>query len=231
MESLPGYIAVIFILTSLVTVFFFYKASHGSKAVVMIIAGWLLLQSIVSFSGFYSVTNTIPPRFMMLVLPPLLLIIFMFATERGRGFVDALDQRWLLLLHTIRIPVEIVLFLLFVNKTIPQIMTFEGKNWDIISGISAPLVYWLCFVKRTAGKNVLLFWNIACLLLLINIVVIAILSAPFVFQRLAFDQPNIALLYFPYTWLPCCVVPLVLFSHLAAIRQLLRGRQQVPVIS
>jgi hypothetical protein len=37
----------------------------------------------------------------------------------------------------------------------------------------------------------------------------------------AFDQPNIAVLYFPFNWLPSCIVPLVLLSHLAAIRQLL----------
>jgi hypothetical protein len=42
----------------------------------------------------------------------------------------------------------------------------------------------------------------------------------FPFQQFAFDQPNIAVLYFPFIWLPSCVVPLVLLSHLAAIRQL-----------
>jgi hypothetical protein len=61
---------------------------------------------------------------------------------------------------------------------------------------------------------------VICLGLLINIVSNAILSAPFPFQQFAFDQPNIAVLYFPFIWLPCCVVPLVLLSHLAAIRQL-----------
>jgi hypothetical protein len=29
-------------------------------------------------------------------------------------------------------------------------------------------------------------------------------------------------LYLPYSWLPSIIVPLVLFSHLAAIRQLLK---------
>jgi len=37
---------------------------------------------------------------------------------------------------------------------------------------------------------------------------------------LAFDQPNIAVLYFPFSWLPTYVVPVVLFCHLAALRKL-----------
>jgi hypothetical protein len=68
-------------------------------------------------------------------------------------------------------------------------------------------------------------WNVICLGLLFNIVINAILSAPFPIQRFAFDQPDVAVLYFPFTWLPCCVVPVVLLSHLAVLRQLLTGKK------
>jgi hypothetical protein len=54
----------------------------------------------------------------------------------------------------------------------------------------------------------------------LNIVVNAALSAPVPFQQFAFDQPNIAVLYFPFVWLPGFIVPLVLFAHLAAIQKL-----------
>ncbi|HVF96549.1 MAG TPA: hypothetical protein VM871_04480, partial [Flavisolibacter sp.] len=40
----------------------------------------------------------------------------------------------------------------------------------------------------------------------------------------AFDQPNIAVLYFPFIWLPSFIVPVVLLSHLVCIRQLLKWR-------
>ena len=70
---------------------------------------------------------------------------------------------------------------------------------------------------------IILIWNFICFGLLINIVVNAILSAPFPFQKFAFDHPNIAILYFPFVWLPCCIVPIVLLSHLAAIRQIINA--------
>jgi hypothetical protein len=83
------------------------------------------------------------------------------------------------------------------------------------------LVYYFGYIKNVLNKKALVVWNIACLLLLANIVVTAVLSAPFPFQRFAFNQPNIALFYFPFIWLPCFVVPAALLAHLSALKQLL----------
>jgi hypothetical protein len=75
------------------------------------------------------------------------------------------------------------------------------------------------------NRGVLLAWNFACLLLLANIVLTAILSAPFDFQKFGFDQPNIALFYFPFIWLPCFIVPVALFAHLVSIRKLISTKK------
>lgn len=153
----------------------------------------------------------------------MLFIIGLFITKKGKAYIDNLDLKTLTLLHTLRVPVELVLFWLFLHKTVPQLMTFEGRNMDILSGITAPILYYYYFLTNKGNKKILLIWNIVCLGLLFNIVINAVLSVSFPFQQFAFDQPNIAILYFPFIWLPCCVVPLVLLSHLAAIRQLLRN--------
>jgi len=106
-------------------------------------------------------------------------------------------------------------------------MTFEGNNLDILSGISAPVIYYLVFVRKKYARRTLLVWNILCLLLLLNIVITAILAVPYPFQQLAFDQPNQAVLYLPYIWLPAFIVPVVFFSHLVLMRQIMRGRFKV----
>ena len=221
MDKLPTYISLVFALTTIVTVWFFYMATKNSRTTLIILFLWLIVQAVIGLSGFYTVTNTMPPRFLLLVLPPLLFIIGLFVTVKGRQYLDSLDIKSLTILHIIRIPVELVLFWLFINKAVPKLMTFEGRNFDILSGLTAPVIFYFGFIKQQIGKKIILLWNIICLGLLINIVVIAVLSAPFPFQKFAFDQPNIAVLYFPFVWLPCCVVPLVLLSHLATIRQLL----------
>lgn len=227
MENLPAYISIVFGLTTILTVGLFYKATNNSRATLIIIFSWLALQTFIGLSGFYTVTNTFQPRFLLLIIPPLLVIIGLFSTSKGRHYIDTLDAKTLTLLHTIRIPVEIVLFWLFVNKTVPELMTFEGRNFDILSGLTAPIILYFGFIKNRLDRKIILIWNFICLGLLINIVANAILSAPFPFQKFAFNQPNIAVLHFPFNWLPACVVPLVLFSHLATIRQLLNdGRSK-----
>ena len=222
MENLPIYISILFGLITLLTVGLFYKATNRSILSLVILLTWLVIQAVIALTNFYTVTDTIPPRFLLLVMPPILFIILLFATNKGRIFIDSLDIKALTLLHIVRVPVEIVLFWLFIYKMIPELMTFEGRNFDIISGISAPLIYYFGFVQKRLSNKIIIIWNVLCLMLLFNIVINAVFSAPFPFQKFAFDQPNIAILYFPFNWLPSCVVPIVLFSHIVAIRQILK---------
>jgi hypothetical protein len=220
-SNLPMYINIIFIVTTILTIILFYKATKNSKTTLAILFAWIILQAILGLSGFYTITNTFPPRFALLVLPAILLIICLFVTTKGRVYIDSLDTKTLTFLHIVRIPVELCLYWLFVHKSLPQLMTFEGRNFDIAAGLTAPLIFYFGYVKKSLGKTVLLLWNFICLGLLFNIVINAVLSAPSSFQQFAFDQPNTAILYFPFIWLPGCVVPLVLLAHLVCIRQLL----------
>lgn len=225
MLQLPWYIPVLFIFTLLTTIIIFYKATQNSKLVAVVIAGWIALQTTLSLSGFYTVTNGVPPRFLLLAGPPLMTIIILFISKKGWSFIDGLDINMLTLLHVVRIPVEFVLLFLSVEKTVPVLMTFEGRNFDIISGITAVFIFLLIKKDKKKYRHILLSWNVICLGLLINIVTNAVLAAPSPFQRFAFDQPAVAILYFPFVLLPAVIVPLVLLSHLSAIRQLLTQKK------
>lgn len=221
MENLPIALHVGFACITFLTVLLFARAARNRTEVLVLLTGWLLLQAIISRSGFYTDTNAMPPRFFLLVFPPLAVILVTFFTRNGRRFIDELDAKQLVLVHVVRLPVELVLFVLYSYAVIPGLMTFEGRNFDIFSGISAPLIWYFGYFRKKLSAPVLIGWHLACLALLINIVMHAVLAAPFPFQRLAFDQPNIAVLHFPYVWLPGCIVPLVLFSHLVSLRRLM----------
>lgn len=226
-ENLPWYISVTFILTVFLTVGFFLFAvrqtvfeTAPAKIFSFLLAFWLIFQAVLSLGGFYLKTDAVPPRLLLFgVLPAFLTIIIFFIFAR-RSFIEKLSLKILTLLHIIRIPVEIVLFWLFEQRLIPQLMTFEGRNFDILSGLTAPVIYWLAFRGGKINRPLLIVWNFIALGLLINIVTNAILSFPFPFQQFAFDQPNRAVLYFPYVWLPTVIVPNVLFSHLISLWQL-----------
>src|ERR1700744_6330405 len=111
MENLPGYINIVFILTALLTVLLFYKATNNSKTILTVILAWLALQSILALNGFYKAVNLHPQRFSLLLIPPLLLISILFFTAKGKRFIDGFNLKTLTLLHIIRILVEIVLLL------------------------------------------------------------------------------------------------------------------------
>lgn len=224
MENLPSFVPLIFILTTLLTIWIFYKAANKSTLTLVILIAWMVVQTPVAYSGFYTVTNTMPPRFILLVLPPLLFILGLFLAREGRQYLDSLDPKILTILHIVRIPVELVLYWLFLYDAVPQLMTFEGRNLDILSGLTAPIVYYFGFVKKKMNNTSIILWNLICLGLLLNIVITAILSAPTPFQKLAFDQPNVGILYFPFIWLPCLIVPLVLLAHLTVIRHLMKAK-------
>jgi hypothetical protein len=227
-NDLPAYINIIFIATVLGTWCLFLYATRD-RLLARISVAWLVLTGLLAFRGYYLNTDGIPPRFIFSVLPVLIAILVAFNTRSGKRFIDQLELRYLTLISIVRIPVEIVLYLLFIHKAVPELMTFAGRNFDIIAGITAPIVYYYCFIgKKVKHKSMLLAWNILSLGLLINIVVNAVLSAPFRFQQFGFNQPNKAILYFPFIWLPSFVVMVVLFSHLVSIRRLVYGNKDQP---
>ena len=227
MENISTPIIILFLLTVLAAVLLFFRATHYSRSVILIMAVWIIVQTALGVAGFYTNWSSIPPRFPLMIVPPVLCILALLILPRGRQFLDGLDLRTLTLLHIIRVPVEICLFYLLAAKLIPQSMTFEGSNFDIFSGITAPIVYFLVFKAKKVGYRFLLAWNFICLALLLNVVITAILSAKTPFQQLAFDQPNIGVTYFPFILLPAVLVPIVMFSHVAAIKQLVRKNNAV----
>jgi hypothetical protein len=184
----------------------------------------MVLTAFLAIGGFYSHFDTVPPRILLFgVAPAFLLIIIYFLFFRD-AFIDRLSLRALTWLSVVRVPVELVLLGLFQNGLVPVEMTFEGRNFDIVSGITAPIIALLAFRGGKINRPVLIVWNILALALLTNIVTIAILSFPTPFQRLGVAQPNVGVTYFPFIWLPTIIVPAVLFAHLAALWQLVRAR-------
>jgi len=229
-ENLPNYIAVVFGMTALATFVLFHLAikkstvGHYSNLIGLGMIVWLIIQTALSINLYYLNTiGDVPPKFPILsFMPTFVLMIVLFNTKKGKAFIDSLPLSNLTFLSIVRIPVEVVLWWLFIHNTIPELMTFEGRNFDILAGITAPFIAYFGYLKGKLSKRILLGWNIVSLLLLINIVINALLSFPTVIQQQAFDQPNVGLLYFPFIWLPAFVVPVVFFTHFVSIRQLIK---------
>lgn len=212
------------LLVVLLIVGIYYAVRHvAKKQTPFILLGcllWLSFLFVLAQNSFFLEVQAVPPRFLVAVLPPFVFIAGVFVSRKGQQFMDGLSLRHLTWVHTIRIGVELLLFQLFLVGQIPQVMTFEGRNWDILAGLTAPFMVFMALYQKKWSPKVLLWWNIVALILLINIVTTAVLSAPFSFQQFSFEQPNVGVLKPTFVWLPGFIVPVVLFSHLASIRRL-----------
>jgi hypothetical protein len=219
--AIPFFISVFFMATTLATVYLVARLDEKRSLIAWTLVAWLLIQGAVTMTGFYLATDTIPPRFALLIGPPVLLIVLLLILPASRTYLLSLSPEKLTWIHTVRVPVEIALYWLYMAGQIPEVMTFEGSNYDIFSGLTAPLIVYFGFRKRILSRGTLIMWNLLCLLLLANIVTHAILAAPTPFQQIAFDQPNRGVFYFPFSWLPGFIVPAVLFAHVTSLLQLI----------
>ena len=215
----------LFIFSSLIVLLSIAAASRWHKAVVLAIVGWTILQGAVAASGFFENTGTVPPRFPLAVAPPLLVIAALFAFPRTRHWLDSWNAGILTAMHSVRVPVEIGLAALYAQGLVPGEMTYHGHNFDVFSGLTAPIIGWLGYYRKVLPKAVLVGWNIFCIVLLCIVVTTAVGAVPSPIQSWCFDQPNVGVLRFPVTFLPALIVPSVLLAHLVSLRQLITGNQ------
>jgi len=230
-DGLPVYVPILFLITTIAAIWFLLKAAEPAgktslptRLLFFLVPFWLLLTGYLSTLGFYRNAQAMPPRVLAFAILPAAICIGIYFLFFRQAFVERLSLNWLTILHVIRIPVEICLLFLFLASQAPREMTFEGWNYDILSGLTAPIVYLLAFRNGRTNRALLVAWNLLALGLLINIVTIAALSFESPFQRFGFQQPNVGLTYLPFIWLPAIVVPIVLFSHLASLWKLILGK-------
>jgi hypothetical protein len=206
---------LLFIAISIASIFLFYKAYGQNIKLLLLHFTWFIIVGIIAATPFLQNTTVVPPRFLLVMLPSI--AIFAYSFLKIKNTIP--NQKFLIMTHALRLPIEIVLYILFLQKKIPEIMTFSGLNFDILMGISAILILiYIRFINKKLPKLFLIIWNSVGIFLLVNIVMIALLSAPLPIQQFGFAQPNIAILFFPYTYLPCIVVPIVFIAHIMGLR-------------
>lgn len=223
--ELPDWINVLFLLTVGATILMFYFANGKRKDILIGLIIWSGIHSFLALKGFYLITDTLPPRFVLVLLPTTILIIVGLLPNYRNKLLKDRNQTISTFLHTLRIPVEIVLFYLFMNKMIPELMTFEGRNFDIFVGLTAPVIGVLVLTRKISNR-LLIFWNVLSLGLVCFILMNGILSAELPIQLFGFEQPNRAITYFPFILLPAVIVPIVIYSHLTDLIILIGKEKQ-----
>lgn len=178
--------------------------------------GWSVLVLAVSTTGFYSDFSMFPPRFMLAILPPLVVIIIVVFSRPVTELLPYLPARDLLNIQVFRVFVELLLWATVLTGLAPEQVSFEGRNFDVLSGIFGPIVGVFFVNSRLAVR----LYNIIALGLLINIVCVAFLSLPTPFRMFLEEPSTMVVSMFPFVILPSMLVPLAYGLSFLSLRQL-----------
>jgi hypothetical protein len=190
------------------------------KIIVFSLLIWMSFVSIWSRSGIMADFSIFPLNFFPVIGPALLASLVLLFSKTWADILRHIPVERFIRLQHFRIFVEVLLWALFAASVLPVQMTFEGRNFDILSGLTAPLIAWLTLRKKIS-KTGLILWNVVCLCILINIIAIAILSTPSPIRVFMNEPANTIVTLFPVSWLPGFLAPFAFALHVFSLKQLL----------
>lgn len=179
---------------------------------------WLFFVSGLSLTGaFRGPHEGIPPT-LFIPLTSLAVVALLHATLISRRFLSATPKTWPVGIQVFRVGVELAILCLFLTGRAPARMTFEGQNFDILVGLTAPLVVF-AMLKLRLGNRGLVAWNIAGLMILARTIWVVLSSTPGPLQANFAGEPFTALGEWPVIWLPAFLAPFAVATHVFSIRQ------------
>lgn len=235
--NVPIYVdALVIIAVLIIILFIFYSLKYALASMnasplkkkkyyfvtAAVSAGWLITSALIAFNGTLADFTSTPPKLMLVVIPPVLAISYLSSSTRVNTLLREIPSSWLVYIQSFRVLVEVFLWILFAKHVIPVQMTFEGLNYDILIGLSAPLLAYYCLSQNKWPRIVAVLWNFAGLLLLTNIFLVAFLSTPGPMRQFFNEPPNTIVAYFPFVWLPAFIVPFAYLMHIFSIKQIVK---------
>lgn len=182
--------------------------------------GWLVFIYLWSRFGIFKNFELFPVNAAPVIIIPLITILIFSFSKTVKEILPHIPQENIIKLQVFRFYVEVLLWALFASALLPVQMTFEGRNFDVITGVTAMGVAWL-ITKNKFPNVAIVLWNIMGLGLLINIVTIALLSMPTPFRYFMNEPANTIVTEFPVSLLPAFLVPLAYMLHILSLRKAL----------
>jgi hypothetical protein len=188
----------------------------------LVTAAWMGATWAAAESGVLRLWDQRPPPFGVLVVAIIVLAVALAFSTLGRYLAQFIPLWTLVAVQSFRLPLELAMHDLSVRGIMPQQMTYTGRNFDIVTGITAIIVA-AAAARGRGGQRLVAIWNVLGLALLVNVVTIAMLSTP-VFRYFGNERLNVFVAEPPFVWLPAVMVFAALAGHLIIFRALLLPR-------
>jgi hypothetical protein len=182
-------------------------------------AVWFAAVIVAAASGALRRWDWRPPLFPILAVTMMALGVAFARSTFGDRLARGLPLAYLVGFQSFRFPLELLMHRAYTEGVMPVQMSYSGRNFDIVTGISA-LVLGVAMLIWDVPKAIVWIWNVMGLALLINIVGVAVASLP-LFQAFGPDQLNTFVADPPYVLLPAVMVLAAWAGHLVIFRALL----------
>lgn len=192
----------------------------GVLAVALAVS--LLIPGVLAVGGLLDRYAPLPAPALLVVLLVSIGTAWLAFSGVGSRLATGLPLAALVGYQTFRVPVEWLLHRLYLEGVIPVEMTYAGRNFDIVTGLTAGALA-LYLASGRSARGLVLVWNCLGLALLANIVAVAVLATPVPFRYFVEGPANRLPSTFPYVWLPTFLVQAALLGHLLVFRALARA--------
>jgi hypothetical protein len=190
---------------------------------------WIGLLTILASTGFFADFSKWPPRPVLAMLIPLPIIFLIAFSKTGTQLLQTVPSSWLVFMQSFRVIVELLLLFAFMAGKLPVQMTFEGRNFDVVTGVLALPIGYLLAKKKSYASRLAVAFNIIGVLLLLNILVIAVFSMPTSIRYFMNEPSSILVSQFPFILLPGILVPIAYTMHIFSLRQLLAKQKKIDI--
>jgi hypothetical protein len=192
------------------------RALAASVAVGLI--AWLGATAALAQSGVLSDWTARPPRWPLLPLTALGTFLLLSRTFTFQRLLAELPPWQPVALQTFRIGVELAFWRFNVEGIAPVQVTFEGRNFDGLVGLTAPIVA-AGIAFGWFGPRMTIAWNLFGLTMLVNAIGTVATSTPGPLHLNWPGEPFTVIATWPIIWIPAFLAPVGIFLHIVSIRQ------------
>jgi uncharacterized membrane protein len=189
---------------------------------------WWTYTGLLAYTGILQ-DYSLPPKFpLLLILPAFLFTGIVLYRNRQSPVLHAIPASWPIYFQSFRVGVESLFVASFAAGLLHKEVTIEGYNYDMLVGLSAPLIGLLVFQFRVLPKRIALLWNYLGILVLIAVV--AVFMTTIFFPELWGSETPLApkaFGTFPFVLVASFLMPVAIFVHILSIIQLSRSERTV----
>jgi hypothetical protein len=184
------------------------------------LAGFSIFVVLLASTGLL-LSFSLPPRPLLAAWVGFFWLSWVSRKSAFGATLTSLPIGYLVLLQAFRLPLELVMHRLASERVMPREMSFQGLNFDILTGMLAVVVgigllrfrwpTWTAWVFQIVGLG-----------LLLNVIGVAVRTMPGAPARIVTEVPNVWVAFPPFVLLPAMLVPLAGWLHYRLFLRLMR---------